>query len=417
MSIPVTPGTSGRQPGTPTTVQSGLSAALAFLVMLFFSWGFLTSINDILIPHFQELFDLSNLEAALVQFCFFGAYFVIGIPSGMLIERVGNKRGIVIALGVMAFGCFLFLPAARLVSYPLFLGALFVLASGIVVLQTAANPFVALLGTEETAARRLNLSQAFNSLGTTLGPPLAAYFILRDTVDLDRAALADAVRVPYVFLAFALVLLAVVFAVIKLPKPASLTNHKEVHLASHRPLILGVAAIFFYVGAEVSVGSFLVTYMGTDRLGGLSMEKAGYLVTFYWGGAMLGRFIGSAVMAYIRPNRLLMVNALMAILLLLVTISTTGSVALWSVLAIGLFNSVMFPNIFTLAISGLGDGVNRASGWLVMAIVGGAILPLLQGVTVDKVGIAASFLVPIAGYAYVAFYGWRGWRQPVAARS
>ena len=413
MSIPVTPGAAGHSTASSNQTQSGFSAALAFLVMLFFAWGFLTSINDILIPHFRDLFELSHLEAALVQFCFFGAYFIMGIPSGMLIDRVGNKRGIVIALGVMAFGCLMFLPAAKLVSYPLFLGALFVLASGIVVLQTAANPFVALLGSEETAARRLNLSQAFNSLGTTIGPVLAAYFILRDAEGLDKAALADAVRLPYVFLAIALGLLAVVFAIIKLPRPAeTLTQHTN--LSAHRPLILGVVAIFFYVGAEVSVGSFLVDYMNTERLGGLSKERVGYLVAFYWGGAMVGRFLGSAIMAYIRPNRLLMINALCAIGLLLITMTTSGTIALWSVLAIGLFNSVMFPNIFTLAIAGLGEGVNRASGWLVMAIVGGAILPLLQGLTVDKVSIAASFLVPIAGYAYVAFYGWKGWKPTTA---
>jgi len=377
--------------------------------MLFFAWGFLTAINDILLPHLKNLFTLSYVEAGLVQFCFFGAYFLVGIPAGLLIERVGNRKGIVFALGIMALGCFLFFPAARLISYPLFLGALFVLASGIVILQTAANPFVALLGSEETAAQRLNLSQAFNSLGHTIAPSLAAWFILRDTEGLSQAALADAVRVPYVFLGFALAAFGLIFMVVKLPVPGVST---KAHLKplEQRHLVLGIAAIFFYVGAEVSVGSFLVNYFGTERVGGITPERAGYLVSFYWGAAMLGRFAGTAVMAFIKPQRLLMINALCAIALLFITMTSSGQVALWSVLAIGLFNSIMFPNIFTLAIAKLGDATSRGAGLLVMAIFGGALLPLLQGYVADTVSISASFLVPMVGYAYVAFYGWRGWR-------
>ncbi len=390
---------------------------LVFLVMLFFAWGFLTAINDILLPHLKSLFALSYLEAGLVQFCFFGAYGIMGIPAGLIMERVGNRRGIVMGLGVMALGCFLFLPAARLISYPLFLGALFVLATGIVVLQTAANPYVALLGPASSAASRLNLSQAFNSLGHTIGPSLGAWFILREAAEMDRAAMADAVRIPYVLLGFALLALALIFLIVKLPIPQQQEEDRQLRLIEHRPLLFGVLAIFLYVGAEVSIGSYLVSYFGSERLGGLSAERAGYLVSFYWGAAMLGRFAGSALLTFVRPSRLLAFNALCAMLLLILTMNSSGNLAIWSVLAIGLFNSIMFPNIFTLSIAGLGNGTSRASGFLVMAIVGGAFLPMLQGLLADSTSLSFSFVVPLCGYAYVCFYGLKGYRptQPVRA--
>ena len=389
---------------------------LVFLVMLFFAWGFLTAINDILLPHLKSLFALSYLEAGLVQFCFFGAYGIMGIPAGLIMERVGNRRGIVMGLGVMALGCFLFLPAARLISYPLFLGALFVLASGIVVLQTAANPYVALLGPASSAASRLNLSQAFNSLGHTIGPSLGAWFILREAAEMDRAAMADAVRLPYVLLGFALLALALIFLIVKLPMPQQ-QEMRQFRLRQHPHLLFGVLAIFLYVGAEVSIGSYLVSYFGSERLGGLSAERAGYLVSFYWGAAMLGRFAGSALMTFIRPSRLLAFNAICAMLLLILTMNSSGNLAIWSVLAIGLFNSIMFPNIFTLSIAGLGNGTSRVSGFLVMAIVGGAFLPMLQGLLADSTSLSTSFMVPLCGYAYVCFYGLKGYRPLQPARA
>jgi FHS family L-fucose permease-like MFS transporter len=408
---------------------------LGLVVMLFFAWGFLTAINDILLPHLKSLFDLSYVEAGLVQFCFFAAYGLLGIPSGVLMERLGHRRGIVLALLVMALGCLLFLPASRLGWYPLFLGALFVLAGGIVVLQTAANPYVALLGPEETAASRLNLSQAFNSLGHTLAPSLGAWLLLRDAAEQSPEELAAALRGPYTALALALLALGLIFALLPLPGlhtgaapgPTSEPAQAAASAGSaatpatapapgarapfefSRPLRLGIVAIFLYVGAEVSIGSFLVNYFGTERLGALSAERAGYLVSFYWLGAMIGRFAGSALNRLIKPQRLLLIHALAAMLLLALTMGSSGTLAMVAVLGIGLFNSIMFPNIFTLALTGQGEHSSRAAGWLVMAIVGGAILPLLQGWSADHLGIAASFLVPMAAYAYVAYYGWKGY--------
>jgi FHS family L-fucose permease-like MFS transporter len=391
----------------------------ALLVQLFFLWGFLTALNDILLPHLKALFDLSYLEAGLVQFCFFAAYGIMGIPSGLLLERLGHQRGIVAALGVMALGCLLFLPAARWLSYPLFLLALFVLASGIVVLQTAANPFVTLLGPARTAASRLNLSQGFNSLGHTLGPQFGAFLILREAAGLEGAAAADAVRVPYLLLAGFLALLALLFAVARLPSPGTGEDYKPAvtltaGLWAHPAFRWGVPAIFCYVGAEVSVGSWLVDYFGQPRLGALDAEHAGYLISWYWGAAMVGRFAGAALLQRVRAQHVLAVNGAAAMACLLASVLLEGPAARAAVLGVGLFNSIMFPSIFSLAIAGLGPLRARASGWLVMAIVGGAILPPLQGSLADAAGLSVSFLVPALGYAYVAWYGARGARGAVA---
>jgi FHS family L-fucose permease-like MFS transporter len=408
-----------------TAGSGGRRFGFVLLVQLFFLWGFMTALNDILLPYLKSLFDLSFLEAGLVQFCFFAAYGIMGIPSGLLLERLGHQKGIVVALAIMAFGCILFLPAARILSYPLFLLALFVLASGIVVLQTAANPFVTLLGTPETAASRLNLSQGFNSLGHTLGPQFGAYLLLRNMEGLEGAAVAQAVRTPYILLAALLVLLSILFAVVQLPKPnmdevpdpsgdggsAKAASHS---IWSHASFRFGVPAIFLYVGAEVAVGSYLVDYFGTERLGSLDKETAGYLISWYWGSAMVGRFLGAALMQRIKAQHILAFNGVMAILLLLVSMSTVGLTARVAVLGVGLFNSVMFPSIFSLSVAGLGSQTHRGSGYLIMAIVGGAFLPALQGLTADQIGLTLSFVVPAFGYAYIAWYGARGARHAVA---
>ena len=285
-------------------------------------------------------------------------------------------------------------------------------------LQTAANPFVTLLGSPETAASRLNLSQGFNSLGHTLGPQFGAFLLLRNIEGLEGAAVAEAVRQPYLLLAAFLVLLSILFALVKLPEPADDQADADPSAGGsiwkHASFRFGVPAIFLYVGAEVAVGSYLVDYFGTERLGSLPKEQAGYLISWYWGSAMVGRFVGAALMQRIKAQRLLAFNGMMAILLLLVSMNSIGPTARIAVLGVGLFNSVMFPSIFSLAVSGLGAQTHRGSVFLIMAIVGGAFWPALQGWTADQIGLTLSFIVPAIGYAYIAWYGARGARHAVA---
>ncbi len=403
------------------------TGALAVLTSLFFMWGLITSLNDILIPHLKSSFELSYVQVMLIQFCFFGAYFVMSLPAGVLVERVGYKTGIVIGLLVAGAGCVLFYPAAGARSYPYFLTALFVLASGITLLQVAANPYVAILGPPRTASSRLNLTQAFNSLGTTIGPALGTLLILSAGASGNSPSAAQAVteahavQGPYLGLAAALVVIAIIVAWIELPKveaeagapdpgrsSAATPRGSESSLWSHRPLVLGVIAIFVYVGAEVSIGSFLVNFMGQPQIAGLAPETAGKYLSLYWGGAMVGRFIGSAVLARVRPGRVLAFNACAAAVLLAIAIASAGHVAMWAVLAIGLFNSIMFPTIFTLAIAGLGHRTGEGSGLLCMAIVGGAIVPLAQGWLADHFGILPAFVLPLLCYLYIAYYGRKG---------
>ncbi len=378
------------------------------LVMLFFMWGFITSLNDILIPHLKALFELNYTQAMLVQFCFFGSYFVMSIPASRIIERVGYSKGIVTGLVVMGIGCFLFYPASILVSYPVFLFALFVLASGITVLQVAANPFVASVGDPETASSRLNLSQGFNSLAHTIAPVFGTFLILSET---SSNAKAEAVQLPYMGLALALFLLAALFAFVKLPAiehESTDGSEGRSSIWQHRHLVLGVVAIFLYVGIEVSIGGFLVNFFGEVDIAGMPEEVAGNYVSYYWGGAMVGRFIGSALLQKIKAEKLLALSATGALTLVTVTLLTSGAFAMWAILLVGLFNSVMFPNIFTLSIKGLGHHTSRGSGLLVMAIVGGAIVPLLQGVMADQLSVQLSFSIGIICYGYVLFYALKG---------
>jgi FHS family L-fucose permease-like MFS transporter len=379
----------------------------AFIAMtcLFFFWGFITVLNDILIPFLKDSFDLNYTQAMLVQFCFFGAYFIVSPFAGKLIDKVGYQQGIVLGLLTTASGCVLFYPSAQLNVYVLFLFAFFVLASGITILQVAANPYVAALGPDKTAASRLNLAQASNSLGTTVGPIIGAALIL-------GAATADAsaVQGPYLILAGLLLLVAIMFRFIKLPRISSVESDEdsEASVWNHRSLILGALAIFLYVGGEVSIGSFLVNYFAESSIGGLSHAEAGEMVAYYWGAAMIGRLVGAVAMNYVAPTKYLSLNALIAIVMIIVSMNSTGSLAMWSILAVGFFNSIMFPTIFTLAVKGLGSLTSKGSGLVCQAIVGGALIPLLQGVVADMVGIQLSFIVPMLCYIYIGWYALRG---------
>jgi MFS transporter, FHS family, L-fucose permease len=417
--------------GTPEA-KPDFKSALTVLSTLFFIWGFITSLNDILIPHLKSLFTLSYTQAMLIQFCFFGAYFIISVPSGLLVERIDYKGGIVLGLAIAGCACLLFYPAAALLSYNLFLGAFFLLAAGITLLQVAANPYVTALGEPETASSRLTLTQAFNSLGTTLGPYLGAVFILESAVKpvaegitlnneqlaLYQASQAATVQYPYLFLALSLFIMAVGFAFLKLPKlaglpakSAAMISNKSEHAWQFRHLQMGALAIFVYVGAEVSIGSFMVNFFGQAEIAGLAEQEAGKYVSIYWGGAMLGRFLGAATMRKFRPDTVLTVHALLAAGLVLLSLFTQGFIAMWSLLAVGLCNSIMFPTLFSLALNGLGRHTGEGSGILCAAIVGGAILPVIQGLFADSIGIHHAFFLPVLCYLYIGFYAlrWRYW--------
>jgi len=399
------------------------TTAISSLMVLFFLFGFITSLNDILIPYMKVIFQLNYTEAMLINFCFFGAYFVMSIPAAKIIEKVGYKKGLVLGLLVAALGAVLFYPAAETREYGIFLGALFILATGVVLLQVAGNPYVSILGKPETASGRLTLTQAFNSLGTTLGPLLGTHFILKSLPEVDalnpETLNPSAVQIPYVLIGVILVVIALVVAYLKLPVISREKEEKEAmtsseHLSGktsafqYSHLVLGAVGIFAYVGAEVSIGSFLVNYIGLDTVKGLAEHEAGYFVPFYWGGAMVGRFFGAYLLNKFKPAKILIFNATFAILLVLLTIVAEGNVALVSILAIGLFNSIMFPTIFTLGIAGVGKFTEQGSGIISAAIVGGALLPLLQGYMTDMVGLRLAFIIPVICYIYIVWYGWKG---------
>ncbi|MFN3387075.1 MAG: sugar MFS transporter, partial [Candidatus Thermochlorobacter sp.] len=345
--------------------------AFAVVTMLFFMWGFLTCLNDILIPHLKAIFELSYAQAALIQFTFFSAYFIMSLPSGKVIAKVGYKRGIVIGLSTAGIGALLFYPSAAFFSYPLFLTALFVLASGITLLQVAANPYVAVLGRPETASSRLNLAQAFNSLGTTIAPAFGGLLILSgslktaeelrtmtpEAVQLYKLTEAASVQGPYLGLALALFALAGIIALFNLPVIPTVEGDEEKESAfgealKQKQLAFGALGIFLYVGAEVSIGSFLVNFLGLPSIQGLKESDAANFVSYYWGGAMVGRFIGSALLVRIKPGTLLGIFAIVATTLIVLALLFSGAVSMWLILSVGLFNSIMFPTIFTLGIDG-----------------------------------------------------------------
>ena len=489
-----------RSVAAPSGAGSNYGAPLAVVTTLFFMWGFLTCLNDILVPHLKPIFDLNYTRVMLIQFAFFGAYFVFSIPSAKIIDWIGYQRSMVVGLLTMGLGAFLFVPAANIPSYPLFLGALIVLAAGITCLQVAANPYVTVLGRPETASSRLNLTQAFNSLGTFLAPFFGSLFILSaapKSIDEIRTLTPDAlqayrlheaatVKTPYVGLGITLVLLAIAIGIFKLPK----IEHAQRHLGEkvndsiwkHPNLIFGAIAIFVYVGAEVSIGSFLVNYFGQAEIGGLAEKLGAGFVAFYWGGAMLGRFIGSNFLGGSKAKYMSVVAAITVALILLsypiehqlpagyqpgvpnltwlawllvagrplfvlvaiatatiavvaalhggkatgktglllgicaistsalvaISMLTNGHLAMWSIILVGFFNSIMFPSIFTLGVAELGPLTGDGSGIMIMAIVGGAIIPVLQGAIADRIGIHHAFFLPVICYLYILFFALSG---------
>jgi FHS family L-fucose permease-like MFS transporter len=422
-----------KSPAVTSEISGSYGGPLAIVTSLFFMWGFLTCLNDILVPHLKSIFDLSYARVMLIQFAFFGAYFIFSIPSAKIIDWMGYQRSMVAGLLMMGLGAFLFVPASSVPSYPLFLGALIVLAAGITCLQVAANPYVTVLGKPETASSRLNLTQAFNSLGTFLAPFFGGLLILSaapkameeiramapDALQAYRLHEAATVKSPYVGLGIALVVLAIAIGSFKLPKIEH-AQHKvgekvNDSIWNHPNLVFGAIAIFVYVGAEVSIGSFLVNYFTQPEIGGLTERVAASFVAFYWGGAMVGRFIGSGLLQKVKTGNLLGICAICAAGLVAVSMLTTGHFAMWSIILVGFFNSIMFPSIFTLGVAELGPLTGDGSGIMIMAIVGGALIPLAQGAIADKIGIHHAFFLPVICYLYILFFALSGSR-PNSAR-
>jgi FHS family L-fucose permease-like MFS transporter len=411
---------------TASTHAENYTRPLAIVTTLFFMWGFLTCLNDILVPHLKSIFDLSYARVMLIQFAFFSAYFLFSIPWSKVVNAIGYQKTMVAGLLCMAVGAFLFVPAASSASFPLFLGALIVLAAGITGLQVAANPYVVVLGKPETASSRLDLTQAFNSLGTTIAPKLGGLLILAavplavaemktlspGALHLYRVQQAASVKMPYTVIGIALLLLAVLIATSKLPN----IPHAEYRPGAkggdsvwkHPNLVFGALAIFAYVGAEVSIGSFLVNYFGQPEIAGLSAKSAAGYVSFYWAGAMIGRFLGAGLLRKFRAGHLLGAFAICTSSLVGLSMLTHGHFAMWSILAVGIFNSIMFPTIFSLGVAELGPLTGNGSGILNMAIVGGAIVPLIQGAIADHIGIHHAFFVPVICYLYILYYALSG---------
>ena len=421
-------------------------SALIFLTTLFFLWGFITVLVDSLVPRLKDVFEMSYAKTVLVQFAFFTAFFVVSVPAGAVLSKIGYRKGIVLGLLIMALGCLLFYPAAEFRNFTIFLIGYFTLAGGITVLQVAANPYVALLGSEEGASSRLNLSQAFNSLGTTIAPVVGALFLLSDSVKTSEeinalstlekvdyyAAEAATVQTPFLLIATFIGILAVVFAFIKLPKVMQESpKGGYLSLLRNKLMLMGALGIFVYVGAEVAIGSFLVNYFNDMNLAVIVADNEtmmriansiastfnktfsnsdpksllGIFIIFYWGGAMIGRFVGAYLTRILPAGRVLSIFALLAIVMIAISITTNGLISMWSILAVGLFNSIMFPTIFTLTLEGLGELKAQASGLLCMAIVGGAIIPFLFGSLIDGFGFKTAFLLTMLCYGYILYFG------------
>ncbi|MFY0603302.1 MAG: sugar MFS transporter [Flavobacteriaceae bacterium] len=429
-----------------TQQNKSYTTAFIFLTTLFFLWGFITVLVDSLVPRLKDVFEMSYAKTVLVQFAFFLAFFIVSLPAGYIFSKIGYKKGIVIGLLTMTLGCLLFYPAAEFRNFWFFIIGYFIIASGIVILQVAANPYVALLGNENGASSRLNLSQAFNSLGTTIAPVVGALFLLSDTVKTSEeinllsatdkanyyAAEAGTVQTPFLLITVFIGLLALIFAFIKLPKVMQDSpKGGYLSLLKNRVMMLGALGIFVYVGAEVAIGSFLVNYFDDMNLAIVVAENETMMniantiastfnktfsdsdpksllavfVIFYWGGAMIGRFIGAYLTKVMSPGKVLGIFAALAILMIGISISTVGLISMWSILAVGLFNSIMFPTIFTLSLEGLGDLKAQASGLLCMAIVGGAVIPFVFGGLIDGFGFKTAFVLTIFCYGYILYYG------------
>ncbi len=446
------------------TQKNGFVLPFTALIFLFFMWGFMTVLNDILIPYLKEAFVLNHKQAMLIQFSFFGAYFIgsviyffISVATGDPILRIGYKKSLVWGLIVSALGALLFYPAAQFHLYGFFLGALFIMGTGFTLLQIAANPYVSILGPARSASARLNLAQGFNSLGTTIGPLIGGYLIF---TFFKNARGAEAVKIPYLVFSAVFLLLALFIRLMPLPRlTASEKPEKGWGALRYRQLTFGMAAVFMYVGGEVSIGSMMINFLELPSIGGLTAAAASKYVAFYWGGQMIGRFLGAVslsnmknktlkyllmaaipLIAYIVilftngrseaniygiflilnlivfvlgksiPHRTLFLFALVNLMLLASALLNGGTVAMWSVIGIGLFNSIMWSNIFTLAIAGLGKHTSQGSSLLVMMILGGAVLPLIMGAVADSFGVHASYIVPLFSYLYIAFYGINGYK-------
>jgi MFS transporter, FHS family, L-fucose permease len=409
--------------------------AMAVTTALFFMVGFLTCLNDVIVPHLKSIFVLSYAEAMLIQFAFFSSYFVFSYPGGKVVEWLGYKRAMVIGLLTMASGALGFLPAANYAAFPLFLAALVVLAAGMTTVQAAANPYVTIIGPAATASSRLNLSQAFNSVGTFIAPFFGSMLILRGAKPIAperlhkmaeaarqayRTAEASSVRIPYIGMAFVLFCLAMALSLFKLNgehsatrvtrdfRPGELTDKAATstgRIWSHPRLLAGALGIFTYVGAEVAIGSLLVSFMGLPEIAGLREARAADFLMVYWGGAMMGRFIGSAILQRARTGPILGAAALSAFCLVISSVLSHGDVAMFALLAVGLCNSIMFPSIFTLGIQDLGPLTSKGSSLMIAAIVGGAIIPLATGKLADLIGLQLAFLLPALCYIYIAWFG------------
>lgn len=403
----------------------GYLAPFIIVTALFFIFGFVTTLNMALVPHLRSIFDLNYAWAMLAESAFFLAYFVFSAPSAKLIEGIGYKKTMVVSLFVQVIGCLLFIPAAKFVNFPLFLTAIFIVGAGITALQTAANPYVAILGPEHSAPIRLTLAQAFNSIGALLAPLVGGALILASSPGSEsKAALADTVRMPYIVIAAALLLLGIAVAFSHLPhiessqEPEGSESNESIQdrsIWSFRHTVLGAVGIFVYVGVEVGLASIAVNYFKSQGMS--SLKTASYLVSLYWGGAMVGRLLGSWMLTKIPAGRLVGIFATCGAALLVVSMLTSGPVAIWTLVICGFFNSIQFPNVFALGIAGLGPLTSRGSGLINTAIVGGAVIPYGIGALADKVGIQGSFLLPMACYLYIAWYGLWGSKpkQRVAA--
>ena len=439
-----------QNPNTQTLSHGGVTEtdkrAMSVATALFFMVGFLTCLNDVIIPHLKSIFELDYAQALLVQFAFFSSYFVFSYPGGRLVEWLGYKRAMVIGLLVMAAGAIGFLPAAYFAQFPIFLAALIVLAAGMTTVQVAVNPYVTIIGPPATASSRLNLAQAFNSVGTFIAPFFGSVLILRGAKPLPpqtlrtmseaarqlyRTTEAASVRLPYIGIALALVLLAIALALVKLKthtteaevtqdfRPGAFAEALEEQQSIWRKpwLLFGALGIFTYVGAEVSIGSLLVNYLGLPQIAGMREEAAARYLMFYWGGAMCGRFIGSAALQKLRTGPVLGGAAVCACLLTLTSVATHGHTAMWALLAVGFCDSIMFPSIFTLGIQGLGPQTSKGSSLLIAAIVGGALIPLATGSVADHIGLQMAFIIPAICYVYIAGYGFTSMRRAAPANA
>ena len=476
---------------SPTNSGQTYRGPFAIMTVLFFMWGFMTVFNDILIPRFKEAFTLDFYHAMFVQLAFFGAYFIgsliyfiISATTGDPIAKIGYKNGVVIGLLISATGSALFWPAATMVSYPLFLAGLFIVGLGFAMLQIAANPYVTILGPERTASSRLNLAQAFNSVGTTIGPLIGGYLIFQYFAKTDAHG-ADSVKVPYLAFCVVFIILAVVFFCIRLPHVGEGKVEHGAGALKYPHVLLGVLAIFMYVGGEVSIGSTIISFLGQPSVAGLTTVEASKYVALFWGGMLIGRFMGAVELSEMTKankkwfligipiaafaiiciasgwstamatmgdqaservfdfawlcfvngweivqnyflllvlcwvlfqcgkalaGRTLLIFGTTIVVLLAVSMMQGGKLAMWCIVGIGLFTSIGWPNIFSLALDGMGVYKSQVSSLLVMAILGGALLPPLQGYIADQHGLQISFIVPLIAYAYVAFYGWKGHR-------